>query len=205
MDGFAAGAGHEFGPPLPAQQRAGLGHSVAHHIGQVHFAEAALHLRFEGGTAHNEAAHLATESVHHFLAHSLVYQIIDTGKRKQNFQFLHGRLDGVGIDFLHHQRHGDHHIGTHFLHRLEECCGRRGLAQEIYRDAVDVGMDELDGQPIRMGQRQHRDDGLPGLVREMGVAEIVGVGDGTVGEHHTLGVARGAGSIVDDSQIVPII
>ncbi len=56
-----------------------------------------------------------------------------------------------------------------------------------------------------MGQRQHRDDGLSRVVGEMAVAELVCVRDGAVCEHYALGLARSAGCIVDDGQLVTVI
>ena len=66
-------------------------------------------------------------------------------------------------------------------------------------------MDELDGQSVHVGQRQHRDDGLAGGIGEMSVREVVGVRDGVIGEHHALGVARGARGVVDDRQVIGIV
>ena len=53
-------------------------------------------------------------------------------------------------------------------------------------------MDELDGQAVHVGQRQHRDNGLAGTVREMRVGEIIGICHGLISEHHAFGVARGS-------------
>ena len=205
VDGFPAGARYELLPPLPAQQRAGLRHPVTHHIGKTHFPEAAFHFRLKRRPAHDEAAHPAAERGLHFLSHGPVNQFVQAGYCQKYLHFPERRLDGAGIDLLHHQRHRDYHIRAHLLHRFEKCRRRRSLSQEVHRHTVDVGMDELDGKAVHVRQREHGNDGFAGMVWEMAVAEIVRVGKGPVSEHNALGIAGGAGSIVDDGYLAHVV
>ena len=151
VDGLSAGAGHEFGPPLISQQRARFGHAVAHGIGQANLLEALLGLGVKRRATHDEALHSPAKGLDDLVARLAVDEFVQSGDGPQRFGFFQRRLDGVGIDFLHHQGHGDHHIGLDGLHRLEQGGGRRGLAQEIDSDAIHVGMDELDGQSVHVG------------------------------------------------------
>ena len=192
VDGLSAGAGHKFGPPLIAQQRAGLGHAIAHGVRQADLLEALLGLGVERRAAHDEALHGPAEGLDDFVARFAVNEFVQSRDGQQRFGFLQRRLDGIGIDFFHHQGHRDHHVGLDVLHRLEQGSGRRGLAQEIDGNAIHVGVDELDGQAVHVRQGQHRHHGLAGSVREVAVGEVVGVGHGVIGEHHALGVARGS-------------
>ena len=205
VDRLAARTGHKLGPPLIAQQRAGLSHAIAHRIGQVNLLEELLGVRVECSTTHDETFHSTAEGFYHFFARSPIDQGPQARDCQRHFCLLHRGFDGIGIDFLHHQRHRDHHVGLDVTHRLEQRGGRRRLAQEIDGDTVDVGVDELDGQAVHVGQRQHRDDGLAGGIREMSVREVVGVRDGVIGEHHALRVARGARRVVDDGQVIAIV
>ena len=56
-----------------------------------------------------------------------------------------------------------------------------------------------------MRHGQHGDNSLARMVREMRIAEIVGIGECVVGEHHSLGIARGARGIIDDGQVGGIV
>ena len=196
MDWLTTRAWHEVRPPLPAEQRTRLRHTVAHGEGQPNLLEALFHFGLEGGTAHNKTAHTATERRQYLLAYNRVKQLVRMGYFVHPFHLLERRLDGVGIDLLHDQR---------LLHGFQQRRGRGRLAKEPYRYAVDVRMDELDGQSIHVGHGEHRDDGLAGLVREVRVTELVGVRECAVGEHYSLGVTRRSRSVVDDGELVPVV
>ena len=124
---------------------------------------------------------------------------------EQPFRLFQGRLDGVCIHLLHYQRNGYYHVWLHVLHGLEQR-GRRGcLSKEVDGDAIDVRVYELNHKSVHVGHRQHRDDGLAGFVGEVRVAELIGVGKGSIGEHHALGIASGAGCVVDDGQLIHVL
>ena len=81
-----------------------------------------FHFRVQGGTAHHEFAHFSSKCALKFFTHFLIDDAADSGDGGQDFHIplSEHRLDGRLVDFLHHERNGDHDIRLHLLHGLQK-------------------------------------------------------------------------------------
>ena len=205
VHGLSAGTGHVFGPVLVGEQRTGLGHAVAHQVGELDAPEEFFHLGVQGGAAHDEFLHLAAEGLHQSFLYLLIYDVVEDGDFGEELDagLVQRGFDLGFVDFLHHQGNGDEQVGLDLGEGLEQRGRGRGLAQPVDGGAVAEGIDEFDDQAVHVGHRQHRDHPLAG--GNVALVEIDVCAEVAVGEHYALRVSAGAGGVVDGGEVVPVV
>ena len=201
MDGLAAGARGIALGRFYGKQRTAFGEAISNHIRKADFLKIALYLPAKGSPADDEGIHPAAEEVHHLLSQRFIVGQANVGHGADGLGRAGRkvRLNPVGVDFFHNERHRDNQVRPDFLHRLHQE-GRRGrLSQEVDGETGAAGIYEFHGQAVDVGQRQHGNNGF-GTVVDMFLAILHNVRHGAVGEHYTLRVSGSAGGVVDDGQ-----
>ena len=202
---LAAGPGHIFGPVLIRQQRAGLGHAIAHQVREFDLLEDAFDLGIQRSAAHDEFLDIAAECLLQPFADLLVDDAPDTGNLEGEFndRLVENGLELGFVDLLHHERYGDEEVGLHVRESLHQGRRSRSLAQPVDRSPVAERIDEFDHEAVHVGHRKHGDHLVAGRYIALAVVDVGR--EIPVREHDALRVARGAGSVVDGGEIVPVI
>ena len=112
--------------------------------------------------------------------------------------------DELGVDFLKHQRDGNHQVGVNLVHGLDNDFGRGNASQQ-----GDVGThgklaQHVEGTPVGVSQGQERHHLAPPEA-QLRVDAIHDVARQVVAcDHHALAEARGARGVVDDHELLVV-
>ena len=124
---------------------------------QADLVEAFLDLRIEGGSTHYIHLYVSAEGC----VQRAAYFVENNFVEKRNVaEYLDCRLADCRfhaglVDFLHHERNGEHQIWLHSLHRLEKERRGRGFAQEVNAHTAGDRVEEFEYQTVDMCHWQH--------------------------------------------------
>ena len=202
--GHAHGGGHEVLMVAIGDERGTLGGAVAARDGEADVDQELFHLLIEGSSTHDDFLDIAAEGFDHLVADGLLHLLAHHGHVEQEAYgvVLNLREHALADDFLDDQRHGDDDMGLDVLEGLCDDGRRRQAGEEEQMTPVAEAEDELEGHAVHMGHGEDGEHVLAGLdvLREQAHAEVQVAPERAVGEHDSLGEARGARGVVDEGQ-----
>ena len=179
-----------------ADQRGGLGESVAYGVGEARLLEEGLHRGVELRAADSEELEASSEGLAQFDSYERVEQPAHMFLQElQELAAVDGGYDAALVDFLDDQGHRQHGRGPYLLQRGEQDAGGRDLLQIGHPCSHCEGVEHADAELVGVGHGQYGEEhvlladaeAVPGAHHVH--AEV------PVAEHHSLGVAGGAGGV----------
>ena len=204
----ADGARLEGVPLGVGDQWAAFGHAIAHGVGETDPVEERLDLAVERGAPDDHLADPPAESGQQALGDFPE----DKLARERHFQrqldrcLLQFGENTVADDLLDDQRHGEDERRPDAVESLGDDLGAGRARQEMDVASLVDRVEDLEGQAVHVGHREHADDGVAGMDegqvvrRELRVAPQASVGD-----HHAFREAGRPRGVVEDGQLVGLL
>ncbi len=201
---LAAGQDTDLSEGIDGHDGGGLGHAVTGRVLDTRVAHEDFDVPVQRRAAEHEKPQVAAEradelaSGHGVQADPEERDLHQTAGDRIAVEF---RQDPFPVDLVHHQRNGQDTRGFRRFHRLQQLL-RRGQALHVLdEDAHGQGTEHSSGG--LEGVREREDGQEPVLRGQRKFLERLNdvENDVFVGEHHALGVTRGAGRVDDDRQI----
>ena len=168
--------------------------------------EESLRLRVECSAADTEEPDSSAEQLPDLASDDPVYQRSGesvAGQIAELCSFLQLGKQGTPVDFLNQKRHGEHYLGSDFLHGRQKRVRAGSLAQICDLHTVDQKQDEPDCELVDMAHGQDR-EGIPArmdLYERSGA--LIGVEHYVaVGKHHSLGCSGGSACVDDRGDVI---
>ena len=116
------------------------------------FLEEILHILVESGSTYDHFIKAASECVHEFRLHLIENHLVQKRETEQLAYsvLLQNRTHLVLVDFLYHQRHGNHEIRLDFVQGLHNDLRTRNSGEEMYVCTADNFIEDLEHKTVHM-------------------------------------------------------